>query len=120
MLRGQFTAAGPTAAPSSFPKMFCFRPRLRPQVHRSLWQRGSTWQRHAASLYTDTAPWNTQAKKKAASWSSPYKLLIGFMPIFTFGLGTWQMYRLKWKLGLIEELEDQVAKDPMDLPRIIK
>lgn len=42
------------------------------------------------------------------------------MPIFTFGLGSWQVYRLQWKLALIQELEDQLEKPPMDLPRIIK
>jgi len=73
-----------------------------------------------ASVFHETAPFNPNAQKRATSWLSPYKLLLGFMPIFTFGLGTWQIYRLQWKLDLIQELEDQLAKEPMELPRLIK
>jgi len=42
------------------------------------------------------------------------------MPIFTFGLGAWQIQRLQWKLELIDELESKLKKEPLDLPKNIE
>ena len=44
------------------------------------------------------------------------KLWMLVIPVTTFGLGTWQIFRLQWKLGLIEELERKTKKDPIDIP----
>ncbi|KDN49600.1 SURF1-domain-containing protein [Tilletiaria anomala UBC 951] len=52
-----------------------------------------------------------------AAVQSPTTLVLGFIPVFTFGLGYWQIKRLKWKLSLIEELEDKLQMEPMRLPR---
>ncbi|GBE77684.1 Cytochrome oxidase assembly protein [Sparassis crispa] len=41
------------------------------------------------------------------------------MPIFTFALGTWQVQRLKWKVALIDELEEKLHLEPMLLPKQI-
>jgi surfeit locus 1 family protein len=41
-------------------------------------------------------------------------------PIATFALGTWQVKRLKWKVNLIDELNDKLSREPMRLPRRIK
>lgn len=61
------------------------------------------------------------AKRERPPWyKSPTLLLLGFMPIFTFGLGCWQVQRLDWKLGLIEELEYKLRKEPIRLPKNIK
>lgn len=38
------------------------------------------------------------------------------MPIVTFTLGTWQVERLKWKVNLIDELEQKLQREPMSLP----
>ncbi|KAJ6223171.1 hypothetical protein RDWZM_001716 [Blomia tropicalis] len=38
------------------------------------------------------------------------------LPIATFCLGTWQIYRLKWKLNLIEKLNSLVKSDPVEFP----
>lgn len=46
-------------------------------------------------------------------------MLLGFMPIFTFALGTWQIQRLKWKVNLIDELSEKLQRLPMNLPRVI-
>jgi hypothetical protein len=43
-----------------------------------------------------------------------------YQPIIGFGLGTWQVKRLRWKEALIEELGDKLARDPMRLPKRIK
>lgn len=47
-------------------------------------------------------------------------VLLGFMPIFTFALGTWQVQRLKWKVNLIDELTEKLERPPMGLPGMIK
>lgn len=46
-------------------------------------------------------------------------ILLGIMPIFTFALGTWQVERLKWKVKLIDELQEKLQRDPLSLPRRI-
>ncbi|KJA25847.1 hypothetical protein HYPSUDRAFT_64573 [Hypholoma sublateritium FD-334 SS-4] len=43
-------------------------------------------------------------------------VLLGIMPIFTFALGTWQLKRLKWKINLIDELEEKLQLQPLYLP----
>lgn len=43
-------------------------------------------------------------------------VILGFMPIVTFALGTWQVERLKWKVDLIDELEEKLQREPMSLP----
>lgn len=44
------------------------------------------------------------------------KLLILIIPVTTFCLGTWQIFRLRWKIGLIEELEQKTRKPAVDIP----
>ena len=46
--------------------------------------------------------------------------LVGIMPFFTFALGTWQVQRLKWKVNLIDELEEKLRREPLMLPPKIK
>ncbi|KAJ7103324.1 mitochondrial protein required for respiration [Mycena belliarum] len=52
-------------------------------------------------------------------WVTPTMILLGFVPIFTFGLGTWQLQRLQWKVALIDELEEKLQLHPLSLPRRI-
>ena len=80
----------------------------RPQSHRPLHTGESSGP--AASNYA--------AKK--SSWSSPTILLLGFIPVFTFALGTWQLQRLQWKINLIDELEGKLQRDAVLLPKRIK
>jgi surfeit locus 1 family protein len=42
------------------------------------------------------------------------------MPIVTFGLGVWQVKRLRWKLDLIEEIQSNIEREPIVLPQNIK
>ncbi|KAI8915642.1 SURF1 family-domain-containing protein [Gorgonomyces haynaldii] len=37
------------------------------------------------------------------------------IPTTTFGLGVWQTYRLQWKLGLIEQMEQRLHMPPKQL-----
>lgn len=59
-------------------------------------------------------------KAKREPLITPTMVLIGIMPIFTFALGTWQVQRLKWKVALIDELEEKLEREPMPLPPQIK
>ncbi|EIN13996.1 hypothetical protein PUNSTDRAFT_117611 [Punctularia strigosozonata HHB-11173 SS5] len=43
-------------------------------------------------------------------------IITGFIPISCFALGTWQVKRLKWKVALIDELEEKMERDPLPLP----
>jgi cytochrome oxidase assembly protein ShyY1 len=42
------------------------------------------------------------------------------MPIFTFGLGTWQLQRLQWKVNLIDEMQEKLEREPIGLPQHVK
>ena len=44
------------------------------------------------------------------------KLWMLVIPVTTFCLGTWQVFRLQWKAGLIEELERKTKEDPVTIP----
>lgn len=43
-------------------------------------------------------------------------IVVGIIPFFTFGLGTWQLKRLKWKINLIDELGEKLQMQPIMLP----
>ncbi|KAH7636430.1 surfeit 1-like protein [Dermatophagoides farinae] len=47
---------------------------------------------------------------------SPVGYLFALLPVATFCLGTWQIYRLRWKLDLIAKLESIINNDPVDFP----
>jgi len=55
-------------------------------------------------------------KARQEPWLTPTMVLLGIMPIFTFALGTWQLKRLKWKINLIDELEEKLHSQPLQLP----
>lgn len=59
-------------------------------------------------------------KPKQERWITPTVLIVGFIPFFTFGLGTWQMRRLQWKINLIDELKEKLELPALSLPRKIK
>ncbi|KAN0060577.1 surf-like protein [Thecaphora frezii] len=75
-----------------------------------------------SDAYPDAPPdySRPQSSKSHTPWyRSPTTLVLGFIPVFTFGLGYWQIKRLKWKVSLIEELEDKLRKEPLTLPKNI-
>ncbi len=47
-------------------------------------------------------------------------MLVGTIPFLTFALGTWQLQRLKWKINLIDELEEKLQLRPVPLPPKVK
>ncbi|XP_067868132.1 surfeit locus protein 1 [Heterodontus francisci] len=50
----------------------------------------------------------------AGDLSLKWALLL--IPVATFGLGTWQVQRRKWKLQLIKELKERTRSDPLPIP----
>ncbi|RCH84071.1 surf-like protein [Rhizopus stolonifer] len=57
---------------------------------------------------------------------TPKKRKFGFgtallctIPFVTFGLGTWQVQRLRWKVNYIRTLEDRLYREPIPLPKRI-
>lgn len=38
------------------------------------------------------------------------------IPVIAFGLGTWQVFRLRWKTELIAKFEDRILRLPLPLP----
>ncbi|KAG0327417.1 surf-like protein [Dissophora globulifera] len=47
----------------------------------------------------------------------PVTIGLALCPIITFGLGSWQVQRLRWKVDLIENLEDRMSLEAIPLPR---
>merc|ERR1711973_257124 len=43
-----------------------------------------------------------------------YSLLV--IPVMTFGLGTWQIYRRQWKISVIDNLATRTSATPIPLP----
>lgn len=56
-------------------------------------------------------------KNKELAWKIG---VMGIIPITAFALGTWQIYRLKWKLKLIDEMNDRLLKPTAVLPNPIR
>ncbi|XP_076661274.1 surfeit locus protein 1 [Halictus rubicundus] len=46
----------------------------------------------------------------------PYGFFLLSIPIGTFLLGTWQVQRRKWKLNLLQNLNDRIYHEPLELP----
>jgi len=69
---------------------------------------------------TTTGPKPLSQKARRYPWLTPTMALVGIMPFFTFALGTWQVQRLKWKVNIIDELEEKLRREPLMLPPKIK
>lgn len=62
---------------------------------------------------------STRTQSGRRRWG-PVTIGLALCPIITFGLGTWQVQRLRWKVDLIENLEDRMSLDAIPLPRKVK
>lgn len=98
--------------PSSLhPRLFCrtfaFRP---PTQTRGFFSNPFARKQSVPTIY----------KPRRERWITPTILLVGFIPFFTFGLGTWQMRRLQWKINLIDELKEKLDLPALALPKKIK
>ena len=98
------------------------QPLLRGSRNQGIANEGSNFSQRAAfrlprSKSTEVP---TIYKPRREPWVNPTMLFIGFIPIFTFALGTWQLQRLQWKVALIDELEEKLQLQPLSLPDKIK
>ncbi|XP_003387040.1 PREDICTED: surfeit locus protein 1-like [Amphimedon queenslandica] len=59
-------------------------------------------------------------KFKGSQPQSNRHLWLLIIPFTTFGLGTWQIFRLQWKVDLIDRLERKMLKSPVPIPFDIK
>lgn len=62
----------------------------------------------------------TTNRGQNASRARPFIYVLGLMPIVCFGLGTWQVRRLQWKLDMIDQLEAKLNQDTVRLPARIE
>ncbi|XP_063794529.1 surfeit locus protein 1 [Pseudophryne corroboree] len=70
-------------------------------------------------LYIGTNAWCLRNLSSATPSSKEGPLMKWFLlliPVATFGLGTWQLQRRKWKLNLIEQMGSQFDSSPIPLP----
>jgi len=49
-----------------------------------------------------------------------FSVFVYFIILTLFSLGFWQIYRLNWKLELIEQIENSLKNDPVELSNIEK
>ncbi|KAJ1799582.1 surf-like protein [Coemansia sp. RSA 2399] len=68
---------------------------------------------YSQRLDADDSVADTEWKGKLYSWKS---LLMCAVPLIAFGLGTWQVQRLKWKLALLDEVNDRMHRRPIAFP----
>ncbi|KAF9936859.1 surf-like protein [Mortierella alpina] len=80
--------------------------------HRSAVARAVPQQKHSYSTLHQSS--RTASGRKR--WG-PVTIGLALCPIITFGLGSWQVQRLRWKVDLIESLEDRMSLDAIPLPR---
>jgi hypothetical protein len=69
---------------------------------------------------TNSSQSHARQETLGAQIMRPTTIVLILVPIFTFGLGCWQIQRLRWKVGLIEEVERNMKREPMVLPAHIK
>ncbi|KAJ2849611.1 surf-like protein [Coemansia brasiliensis] len=80
--------------------------RRRPQL---LLPRRSYAQRLDADDSVLTSEWH----RRLLSWKT---LGLFAIPLAAFALGTWQVQRLKWKLALLDDINDRMHRRPIPLP----
>ncbi|GAA5883839.1 hypothetical protein JCM16303_007407 [Sporobolomyces ruberrimus] len=66
--------------------------------------------------YASTSAAHVSQSARDKIRARPFLLLVGLMPIFTFGLGAWQIKRLQWKVDLIDQLDKKLHQTPVGLP----
>lgn len=80
--------------------------------------RGFTWRFGSARHASGDSSVHTASLRSTIF--RPITFILILAPLLTGYLGVWQVQRLKWKVALIEEVNQNLAKDPMALPAKIK
>lgn len=83
--------------------------------------------RHSLRLQTSLRHANAEQTQNRVIYKTrpqplltPAIVLIGCIPVLSFALGTWQLQRLKWKVSLIDELQEKLQLEPLSLPARVK
>ncbi|OBZ68603.1 Surfeit locus protein 1, partial [Grifola frondosa] len=92
---------------------------LRPRFLATKWPSKGQALSCRRSISSSSRPGSSTYKAKQEPFITPTLILVGAIPIVTFGLGTWQVQRLKWKVALIDDLEEKLQREPMLLPKQI-
>ncbi|KAJ2514879.1 surf-like protein [Coemansia sp. RSA 2049] len=75
--------------------------------------RTRTLRSYSQRLDADDSVSHAEWKSRLFSWKT---ILMCSVPLIAFGLGTWQVQRLKWKLALLDEVNDRMHRRPIALP----
>ncbi|KAJ2141142.1 surf-like protein [Coemansia sp. RSA 678] len=82
--------------------------------HAAKWQPTYFQRRsYAQRLDEDDSVLETEWKRQLMSWKT---LGLFTIPVIAFGLGTWQAQRLKWKMELLDDVNDRMHRPPIPLP----
>ncbi|KAJ1771604.1 surf-like protein [Coemansia sp. RSA 487] len=68
---------------------------------------------YSRRLDADDSVSEAEWKSRLYSWKT---LLMCTVPLVAFGLGTWQVQRLRWKLALLDDVNDRMHRRPIALP----
>ncbi|KAI9286939.1 SURF1 family-domain-containing protein [Umbelopsis sp. AD052] len=79
----------------------------------------SAWNARSANPLTRARFFTTEAEEvyKPKRRIGLGTIALCTIPFITFGLGSWQVQRLRWKTHLIEDMEDRMARPPIPLPK---
>ncbi|KAI9091857.1 SURF1 family-domain-containing protein [Phlyctochytrium arcticum] len=104
-----------TQRPRSTVKMFAQSKKGARLLSRSLCNlqfQSSSHRQHCRRLASNTTSDSfKQSSQRLGGW-------LWLVPVTTFGLGCWQVYRLQWKLDLIEKFEWRLKLPPVDLTTV--
>jgi hypothetical protein len=98
---------------------FSTRPSPLPAQSRTL---NRTIQQNRPRFITSSAPPGPSGHsgKSSRFRLTPTTVILCCVPLLTGYLGVWQLQRLKWKLGLIEDVDRNLSKEPLILPNEVK
>ncbi|ORX69910.1 hypothetical protein DL89DRAFT_283547 [Linderina pennispora] len=68
---------------------------------------------YARRLGADDSIAEAEWRSQLYSWKT---LGLCTIPLIAFGLGTWQVQRLQWKLALLDEVNDKMHRSPIAFP----
>lgn len=84
----------------------------------------NSWNNYSKTILRTTLRYNftvanavkSQKVKPKKEPGDVYKWILLMLPVSSFGLGCWQVYRLQWKLGLIDMMNAKTNAAPAELP----
>lgn len=100
---------------------------LRPStLHKSVFLAGQQHlKQHVGQYIGSSSFWNhrfyssngsTKKEPPRITGRSGLNRILWVLPTLTFCLGTWQVYRLKWKTKVLEDAESSFSQKPVNLP----